>query len=70
MPSIPFVASSKEAYLTKPNPLEYPEALSVTTLAVDRMKIVSNLQKQFLRIKFYATVHTLNYFTKLGKGLP
>lgn len=33
MPFIPSAASSKLAYLTKPNPLEYPDTRSVTTLA-------------------------------------
>ena len=33
MPFIPDSASCKVAYFTKPNPLEYPETLSVTTLA-------------------------------------
>ena len=33
MPLIPSPASSTVAYLTKPNPLEYPDILSVMTLA-------------------------------------
>lgn len=33
MPSIPLAASSVVAYLTNPNPFEYPDTRSVTTLA-------------------------------------
>lgn len=34
IPAMPLAESSKVAYRTNPNPLEYPETLSVTTLAV------------------------------------
>jgi len=33
IPAMPLAESSKVAYLTNPNPLEYPDTLSVTTLA-------------------------------------
>ena len=42
MPSIPFAASSRVAYLTKPKPLEYPDTRSVTTLAVNGKRSIEN----------------------------
>lgn len=42
MPFIPFSAPSRVAYFTKPKPLEYPDCLSVTTLAVNSKRSMIN----------------------------
>ena len=53
MPSIPLAASSSVAYLTKPNPFEYPDTRSVTTLAVSCRNVHCNEYEIHIYIYIY-----------------